>query len=73
MIASTIAGSSGSTVGAEPADDLAARADQELLEVPPDVTGVAVGRVGGLHELLVQRVTAVAVDLDLLEQREDTL
>ena len=42
-IAPTISGASGSTVGAKRADDLATRGHQELLEVPADVAGVALG------------------------------
>src|SRR4051794_287487 len=51
--------------GAE-AGRLATGRDEELLEVPADVTRVAVGGVGRVDELLVQRVAAVAVHLDLL-------
>src|SRR5262245_42949634 len=53
----------------EALDDLAVAPDQELLEVPTDVAGVAFA-VGGGRELLVQRVTTVAVHLDLLRDRE---
>ena len=64
-----ICASSGSTVRAEAGDDLAARRDEELLEVPADVAGVALG-VGDRRQLLVDRVAGLAVDVDLLEQRE---
>ena len=47
----------------------ALRVDEELLEVPADVAVVAVG-VGDRRQLLVDRVPAGAVDLDLLEHRE---
>src|SRR5689334_23433324 len=55
--------------GAEPAADNAVRADQELLEVPPDVAGVALG-VGRVDQPVVERVPAGPVDLDLLGHRE---
>ena len=45
------------------------RPRQELLEVPLDVAGLAVG-VGHRGELLVERVAALAVDLDLLDHGE---
>ena len=44
-------------------------ADDELFEVPADVALVA-GRVGYGGELLVDRMAAGAVDVDLLGQRE---
>src|SRR5207244_3977483 len=53
----------------EARDDVAVAADEELLEVPADVAGVALG-VGGLGERLVQRVATLAVDLHLLGERE---
>src|ERR1039458_2949031 len=49
--------------------DLARWADEELLEVPPDVADVAVG-VGHLLQLRIDRVLALAVHFDLLEERE---
>ena len=63
-IAATTAASSGSTWGAKRAT-VPSGGDQELLEVPADVAGVAVG-VGDVGQLGVERVPAVAVDLDLL-------
>src|SRR6478736_3157946 len=45
-------------------------ADDSTLEVPADVSGVAVGDVGRLLELGVEAVLAVAVDLDLGEEGE---
>src|SRR5215469_6637113 len=53
----------------EPAEHRAVRTDKELLEVPLHVAGLAAG-VGHGCELGVDRVPAVAVDLDLLEHRE---
>src|SRR5262249_15741908 len=53
----------------EALDDLAVAPDEELLEVPADVAGVTFG-VGRWSELLVERVPAVAVHLDLLGHRE---
>jgi hypothetical protein len=44
-------------------------ADEELLEVPSDVTRVALG-VGRLVEFGVDGVLVVTVDVDLLEERE---
>src|SRR2546421_5494848 len=55
--------------GPEAADDLAVAGDEELLEVPLDVAGLALV-VGVRRELLVQRVAALPVHLDLLEERE---
>src|SRR3954451_18714247 len=55
--------------GAETRGDRALRADQELLEVPLDVAGLAVG-VRGQSELGVQRVPARGVHLELVEHRE---
>src|SRR4051794_35628638 len=52
------------------ADRLTARRDEELLEVPADVSRVPVGRVRRVDELLVERVATVAVHLDLLGHRE---
>src|SRR5258707_2149163 len=54
---------------AEPGRYRAVRADQELLEVPLDVAGRALGVRDG-RQLVVDEVPANAVDLDLLEQRE---
>ena len=68
-IASTSSVASGLDHRREAGDDLAVAADEELLEVPADVAGVALG-VGGRRELLVQRVAVVAVHLDLLGERE---
>src|SRR5690242_15345375 len=55
--------------GTEPGDDLARRTDEELLEVPADVAVVAL-RVRDVHQLGVQRVPGIAVDVDLLGERE---
>src|SRR4051794_8636342 len=55
--------------GAEPGDHGAVGGDQELLEVPRDVVGLAV-LVGGPHEGPVDLVAALAVDVDLLGHRE---
>src|SRR4051812_47252749 len=55
--------------GPEPGHDLATGGDEELLEVPLDVAAGAL-RVLHLGELGVQRIAALAVDLDLLEHRE---
>src|SRR5439155_8342946 len=55
--------------GAVAGDDLALGRDEELLEVPLDVAGLALGVLDG-RELLVEGVTTVAVDLDLLGHRE---
>src|SRR5699024_1409304 len=54
----------GARLGArtETAQNLAVGGDQELLEVPLDVPGLAVG-VGGLRQLLVDRVPVLTVDL----------
>src|SRR5580658_7334644 len=54
---------------AEAPDDLAGGGDQELLEVPHDVARLALG-VGDLGQLGIDRVAAVAVHVDLLEERE---
>src|SRR6476661_4819957 len=54
---------------AESRDDRAVAADEELLEVPADVAVVAFA-VGGLLELGVERVLVVAVDVDLVRERE---
>lgn len=53
----------------EAVDDGAVRSDQELLEVPLNVSRSAFG-VGRLGELGVQRMLVFAVHLDLLEKRE---
>src|ERR1700722_532625 len=55
--------------GAEATDDLAGGGDDELLEVPHDVAGLALA-IGDLGQLGVDRVTAIAVHVDLLEHRE---
>ena len=49
----------------EPLDHFAVSTDQELLEVPPDVSAL-----GLLAQPLVELAGAVAVDLDLAEHRE---
>src|SRR5271170_2912130 len=54
---------------AEPRGHRAIRADQELLEVPLDVPGLAV-RVRHHGQVVVDGVPAGAVHLDLLEHRE---
>src|SRR5262245_38005785 len=51
------------------AGDRSVLADEELLEVPPDVTVVAFV-VGDHRQLLVDRVATRTVDLNLLVQRE---
>src|SRR5688572_6591880 len=53
----------------EASDDFTVAADEELLEVPPDVAGVAFA-VGDRGELLIQLVAIVAVHFDLLRERE---
>jgi hypothetical protein len=53
----------------EPGHDLAVGVDEELLEVPGDVGTVALAGLFGL-EPLVERFSAVAVHLDLVEHRE---
>ena len=55
--------------GVEPRHHAAVGVEDELLEVPGDVAGAAL-LVGGLRELVVQRVPALAVHLDLLGHRE---
>src|SRR3954449_9963409 len=55
--------------GPEPAHDLALWRHEELLEVPLDVAGLALGVVRR-RQALVQLVTIVAVDVDLLGHRE---
>ena len=55
--------------GPEPVDHLAVGGDQELLEVPLDVAGVALG-VGRLGQLLVEGMALLAVDIDLLGDGE---
>ena len=52
---------------AEAGDHLAVGADEELLEVPLHVAGLARG-VGGLGERGIQRVAVIAVDVGLLQQ-----
>ena len=56
-MASTRVGSSGSTWGRNRATTSPVGRDEELLEVPGDVAGLALG-VGGLGELGVDRVAA---------------
>ncbi len=68
-MASTTSGASGSIIGRNRCTHLARGRDEELLEVPLDVAGLALG-VGMGHQLLVERVAILAVDLDLLEHRE---
>src|SRR6202034_4314371 len=53
----------------EPRDDQAVRPEYELLEVPLNVARGA-RRVGHRGQLVVDRVPAWAVDLDLLKYRE---
>src|SRR5258706_5968840 len=53
----------------EPAQHLAVAPDQELLEVPLNVAGLAVG-VGDLGQLRIQGVPTWPVDVNLGEQRE---
>src|SRR5205823_15076889 len=53
----------------EPRDDLAGRRHQELLEVPPDVAGGPLS-VRDLGQRRVERVTVLAIDVDLVEERE---
>src|SRR5260221_9810639 len=53
----------------EPAQHLAVAPDQELLEVPLNVAGLAVG-VGDLGQLRIQGMLSLPVDDDLGEQRE---
>src|ERR1039457_515255 len=55
--------------GPESGHHFADRRHEELLEVPRDVAGVALG-VLGLGQLLVERVPGLAVHVDLLEERE---
>src|SRR6516165_1019576 len=55
--------------GPEPGGDRAVRAEQELLEVPLDVTRLAAG-VGERSQLCIDRMPPRPVDLDLLEHRE---
>ena len=55
------------SLGIKALDDLAILADEELVEVPLDVTGE---RRIFAREYLVERVAVRAVDLDLVEQRE---
>ena len=59
-------------LGARPErpDDAAVGTDEELLEVPLDISGLAL-RVGGLGELGVQGVPVVAVDVGLLQQQRE--
>jgi hypothetical protein len=59
----------GLDLGPEAPDDLAGARDEELLEVPGDVAGGALG-VGRRRQLLVDGVAVVAVHVDLLEERE---
>src|ERR1700689_704533 len=59
----------GLRAGAEATDDLAGGGDDELLEVPHDVAGLALA-AGDLGQLGVDRVPAVAVHVDLFEHRE---
>src|SRR5215217_5584312 len=54
---------------AEAGHHVAVAIDEELLEVPPDVAVVTLG-VGERRERVVQRVAVLAVDVDLLGQRE---
>ena len=68
-MASMTSGASGSTIGRNRWRMVPSGRHQELLEVPLDVTGLAVG-VGEGGQLLVDRVPVVAVDVDLLEHRE---
>src|SRR5690606_15239372 len=56
-------------LGREARRDRAVGRDQELLEVPADVAGVAAG-VGRADQAPVERVAPLAVDLDLLGHRE---
>ena len=67
-MAATSAGSSGAVIGEKRVIGPVG-GDEELLEVPADVAAVALG-VGDLGELGVDRVPVVAVDVDLLHQRE---
>ena len=62
-MAETIAGSSGFILGAESVD-LAVGEHEELLEVPLDAAGLAVG-ILGLLQLLVERCGLLAVDRTL--------
>src|SRR5699024_234833 len=58
----------GLDLGAKAGDHLTLRVQHELLEVPLHVAGLAVG-VGGFGQLGVQRVSVLAVDVDLGRQR----
>lgn len=51
--------------GAEPRNDRAIRANDELLEVPADFAAVSAG-VGEVDHFAIERVTVPAIDLDLL-------
>ena len=68
-MAATSSSASGSTVGRKRPTTSPPGRHEELLEVPLDVAGLAVG-VGGGGQLGVERMAVVAVDLDLLGQRE---
>ena len=68
-MASMTSGASGATIGRNRATTSPLGRDEELLEVPLDVAGVAL-RVGLGGQLVVDGVAPVAVDVDLLEQRE---
>ena len=67
-IDSTSSGASGTTSG-ENGEHVAVAATRNFSKFQRMSPVVAFG-VGGLRELLVQRVPAVAVDLDLLGERE---
>jgi hypothetical protein len=69
-IAVTTAESSGSTSGRNRARTAPSRPDEELLEVPLDVSGKLRRFVGSLDKLGVDGVPLVAVDVGLLILRE---